>query len=90
MAKKQLEIARTVIIEDRCDLARLQAEGGQTAGQAMNPVEEIPIGVALLIPVDDLLVGGVDHRRLQQLLDDERVVVSLTGGVGSLCHDILF
>jgi len=84
--EKAFEIAGAVIIEDRRDLARLQSQCGQPAGQPVDAVVEIAIGIALHTAVDNLLVGGVDQRRLQQFLDDEGVVVGLTASPESILY----
>ena len=68
-------VAVAVPVQHRDHVAGLDAEIGQRAGQPPQPVAELPVGVPALA-IDDDLLGRAGQRRVQQMLDEQRILVS--------------
>ena len=68
-----LVIAVAVPFEDGNDVALIHADLGKTAGEPANTLAERPVSMAPEIAVDDLLIRRADHRRVQEVLDQQRI-----------------
>ncbi len=68
-------VAVAVPFEDRDDVALIDADLGEAAGQPPDPLAKLAIGPAAQVAVDDLLVRRANHRRMQQMLDQQRIGV---------------
>ncbi|SAL88219.1 hypothetical protein AWB67_07553 [Caballeronia terrestris] len=56
--------------------AVLRAELREAAGQARDALAERAVGHALVATVDDLLIGRLGERCVQQMLDQQRIGIS--------------
>ena len=70
-----LVVAVAVPFEDRDDVALVDADLGEAAGEPSDPFAEIAIGAAAKVAVDDFLVGRARHRRMQKVLDEQWIGV---------------
>ena len=68
-------VAVAVPVQHRDHVASLDAEIRQRIGQPPQPVAELPVGVPALA-IDNDLLGRAGHRRVQQVLDEQRKLVS--------------
>jgi hypothetical protein len=87
--KEALQIAMAVVIEDANGIARIDSQLRQAVGQAVDPLVEFPVGETDPVPVDDLLVGGKEERRFEQVFDDQLIPVTFSRCVDFLCHRVL-
>lgn len=65
----------TVPIHHRDGVAAAHAVCLQRIGQPADTGVEITVGLAMNVAVDDLMIGGGRQRRMQQLLDQQRISV---------------
>ena len=61
----------------------------QTAGKLADPVTQGPIVITLLDAVDDLLFWNHRQRRMQQLLDQERIGIGRLRMINQICRHIV-
>ena len=71
--EKGFEIAVAVPIHESHGIALPDAELLQAVGQPPQALEKLAIGEARMIAIDDLLIARRRHRRMQQLLDQQRI-----------------
>ncbi len=72
-------IAVAVPFEDGDDVALLDADIGEAAGEPSDAFAKLPIGAAPQVAIDDLLVGRAHHRGVQEMLDEQRIGVGRRG-----------
>ena len=65
-----------VPVENGDDVARLDAEFGEPARETPDALSENPVAVPPQVAIDDLLIGRVRHRVVQQMLDEKRIRIS--------------
>ena len=68
-------IAVAVPFEHRDDVALVDADLGEAARQPADPFAKLAIGAAAQVAIDDLLIGRARHRRMQEMLDQQRIGV---------------
>ena len=64
-----------VPVQHAYDIAATDAVRSEAARKTPDSFAQIAIGVAAEIPVDDLLIGRLCHRRVKKVLDQQRVLV---------------
>jgi hypothetical protein len=69
----------TVPVHYRDGAAMQRSELAQTVGQPRDAFVQRRIGLAVLVAVDDLLIGRVGERRVQQMLDQQRITYKPMG-----------
>src|SRR5262249_25011512 len=57
-------------------VAGLDARLAERRGEATNPFLGLPVSKSLQVAVDDFLIRGLHARRVPELLEDERVLIS--------------
>jgi hypothetical protein len=70
-----------VPVHHRDRVAVTDAEGGQRIGEPADARAKLRIAVAAQVAVHDLLLARVRHRRVEQLLDQERVGIRVAGAL---------
>jgi len=70
-----LEIAVAVPVENGDDVAGPYAEFCEPAREPPDALAEDPVAVPRQVPVDDLLIGRVHHRVVQQMLDEKGILI---------------
>ena len=84
--EEALHVAVAVIVKDADDIPFPDAQFFQAVGQAVNPFVHFAVGQAHLVAVDDLLIGGEEQRRFQDVLDQQLVVVMIARFINLFCH----
>src|SRR5260370_38395724 len=77
----------TVPVHHADSVAALHAKFFEAARQTSDAFAQHAIGEALLVAIDDLLVRRMQHRSMQQMLDQNRILVCGLGDFDApTCH----
>ena len=74
--EKRFEKPVAVPIENADGVARANSNAMQGRSEAADALPDVAIGEALKIPIDDLLIRSLDDRRVPQLFEDQRILIS--------------
>ena len=77
-----LQIAMAVPVQHRDRRPLPASERGEQRCQPTHALRELPIGVAKLIAIDDLLVRGRDQCPVQKMADRQRIMIGLVTPLG--------
>jgi hypothetical protein len=74
--EKRFEKAVAIPVEDPHGVTGHDTGFAQGRCETANPLLDLAVGEALQIAVDDLLIRSLHARRVPQLLEDQRILIS--------------